>query len=128
MKNELTACLNELRNCGMALVKLADALSTQPEEPAEEAPKPKPKKMKKTARADETHEEPEEPQDEVPWEEPEKQVSLVAVRAVLSEKSRAGYTDEVKDLLAKYGADRLSAIKPEDYAALLAEAEVLGNE
>lgn len=127
MKKELTACLDELRNCGMALVNLADALSAQPEEPAEETPKPKPKKTKKAAKAEEP-ESSEESQDEAPWTEPEEPVSLVAVRAVLSEKSRAGYTDEVKDLLAKYGADRLSAINPEDYAALLAEAEVLGDD
>lgn len=127
MKNELTACLDELRNCGMALVKLADALSTQPEEPAEEATKPKPKKTKKTAKAEEP-ESSEEAQDEAPWEEPEKPVSLVAVRAVLAEKSRAGYTDEVKDLISKYGAEKLSDIAPENYAALLAEAEVLGDD
>ena len=44
-----------------------------------------------------------------------------------AEKSRAGFTAEVKAIITKHGADKLSAIKPEDYAAVLAEVEVLGN-
>lgn len=55
----------------------------------------------------------------------EKPLSLEEVRAVLAEKSRAGYTAEVKELLNKHGADKLSEINPSEYAALLADAEVL---
>ena len=55
----------------------------------------------------------------------EKQLSLEEVRAVLAEKSRAGFTAEVKALLAKYGANRLSEVAPEHYPALLKDAEVL---
>jgi len=55
----------------------------------------------------------------------EKPLTLEEVRAVLAEKSRAGHTAEVKGLLAKHGADKLSEIDPAEYAALLAEAEVL---
>ena len=58
---------------------------------------------------------------------PKKQRTLEEVRAVCAEKSRAGFTAEVKAIITKYGADKLSAIKPEEYAAVLAEAEVLGN-
>ena len=58
---------------------------------------------------------------------PKKQLTLEEVRAVCAEKSRAGFTAEVKAIITKYGADKLSAVKPEDYAAVLAEAEVLGN-
>jgi hypothetical protein len=47
------------------------------------------------------------------------------VRAVLAEKSRSGHTEEVRALLNKHGADKLSEIDPAEYAALLAEAEVL---
>ena len=54
-----------------------------------------------------------------------KAVGIEAVRAVLAEKSRDGKTREVKALLMKYDAGKLSGVKPEDYAALLAEAEVL---
>ncbi len=55
----------------------------------------------------------------------EKPLTLEEVRAVLAEKSRAGHTAEVRELLAKHGADKLSEIDPAEYAALLAEAEVL---
>lgn len=54
-------------------------------------------------------------------------VTLETVRAVCAEKSHAGFTAEVKAIITKHGADKLSAIKPEDYAAVLAEVEVLGN-
>ena len=55
----------------------------------------------------------------------EKPLTLEEVRAVLAEKSRSGYTEEVRALLNKHGADKLSEIDPAEYAALLAEAEVL---
>ena len=55
----------------------------------------------------------------------EKPLTLEEVRAVLAEKSRSGHTEEVRGLLAKHGADKLSEINPAEYAALLAEAEVL---
>ena len=53
------------------------------------------------------------------------QVTLEEVRAVLAEKSAAGHTAEVRKLLQEFGADKLSAVKPEDYAALKSKAEVL---
>ena len=46
---------------------------------------------------------------------------------VLADKSRAGHTAEVRVLLQKYGASRLSSVDPASYEALLADAEVLGN-
>lgn len=55
----------------------------------------------------------------------EKPLTLEEVRAVLAEKSRSGHTEEVRELLAKHGGDKLSEIDPAEYAALLAEAEVL---
>lgn len=55
----------------------------------------------------------------------EKPLTLEEVRAVLAEKSRSGHTEEVRGLLAKHGADKLSGIDQAEYAALLAEAEVL---
>ena len=56
-----------------------------------------------------------------------KQLSLTEVRAVLAEKSRDGFTKEVKELLIKHGADKLSEINPEKYEALLKDVEVLKN-
>lgn len=54
----------------------------------------------------------------------EPQISIEMVRAVLAEKSQEGKTREVKALLMKYDAGKLSGVKPEDYEALLKEAEV----
>lgn len=52
-------------------------------------------------------------------------VSLEQVRAVLADKSRAGKTAEVRALLIKLGAEKLSAIEPDQYPALLQAAEEL---
>lgn len=60
-------------------------------------------------------------------EEEKKSVSLEDVRAVLAEKSRRGFTEEVKEIISKHGADRLSSIDPSEYESLLSEAEVIGN-
>ena len=58
--------------------------------------------------------------------EPEKQaVTFVQLRSRLSEISRSGKTAEVKELIAKYGASKLSDIAESDYAAVLEEAEGL---
>ena len=54
-----------------------------------------------------------------------KTVSLEQVRAVLADKSQAGLTAEVRMLLEKHGAPKLSQIDPANYAALLAGAEAL---
>lgn len=58
-------------------------------------------------------------------EKREPQITIEEVRAVLAAKSQEGKTREVKALLMKYDAGKLSSIKPEDYASLLKEAEVL---
>lgn len=55
----------------------------------------------------------------------ESKISIEMVRAVLAEKSQEGKTREVKALLMKYDAGKLSGVKPEDYETLLKEAEVL---
>lgn len=54
-------------------------------------------------------------------------LTLEQVRAVLADKSRQGHTAEIRSLLQKYGATKLSQIDPANYKALLAEAEALGN-
>ena len=55
----------------------------------------------------------------------EPQLTLEQVRAVLADKSRKGHTAEIRTLLQKYGASKLSGIDPANYKALLADAEVL---
>ena len=54
-----------------------------------------------------------------------KAVTLEQVRAVLAAKSHDGFTAEVRALLEKHGASRLSEIDPANYAALLVDAEGL---
>lgn len=54
-----------------------------------------------------------------------KPVTLEQVRAALAEKSQLGFTANVRTLLEKYGAPKLSQIDPANYAALLADAEAL---
>lgn len=67
---------------------------------------------------------------EAPKEQPtpkqeEATVTFVQLRSRLSEISRSGKTAEVKELIAKYGASKLSDITESDYSAVLAEAEGL---
>ena len=52
-------------------------------------------------------------------------LTLEQVRAVLADKSRQGHTAEIRTLLQKYGASKLSGIDPVHYKALLADVEVL---
>lgn len=69
-----------------------------------------------------------EPQESVPKEQPtpDKQtVTFVELRSRLSEISRNGRTAEVKELIGRYGASKLSDIAESDYAAVLTEAEGL---
>ena len=54
-------------------------------------------------------------------------LTLEQVRAVLADKSRAGHTAAIRDLLHKYGASKLSQVDPKNYEALLRDAEVLDH-
>lgn len=97
---ELSMAVEELRRCGEALIDVADSLKTLFSGDAAEEPH----------RAD------------TPAPKP---IPLEKIRAVLAEKSVQGKRKEVRALIIRYGAERLSDIAPEHYAALLAEAEVL---
>ena len=110
--------VSDLRSLADSLQAVADAVAhggqEQPDQTTEEKPAQEPEK-RTAAKKEET-----------PVEKPEsKPLSLEQVRAALAEKSRAGHTAEVKALLIKHGADKLSDIAPAEYPALLAEAEVL---
>ena len=69
------------------------------------------------------------PDSQQPTPQPEKPMAPVItidqVRAVLAEKSGQGKTKEVKALLYKYDAGKLSGVKPEDYPVLMEEAQKL---
>ena len=106
--------VSDLRSLADSLQAVADAVAQggqeQPDQTTEERPAQEPEK--ETAAKKEEKAEP-------------KPLTLEQVRAALAEKSRAGHTAEVKALLIKHGADKLSDIDPAEYPALLAEAEVL---
>lgn len=92
-----------LRNLADVLWKIAEAIEAS-ETPESQVPAPA----------------------EAPAAEPvAKPVTLEEVRAVLAEKSHDGFTAEVRSLLEKHGASKLSEIDPSRYAALLADAEEL---
>ncbi len=95
--SELDTTIKDLRNAAAAINGIADTLA----------------EMFSTVSADEAPAAP--------------ALTLEQVRAVLADKSRAGHTAEVRVLLQKYGASRLSGVDPASYEALLADAEVLGN-
>ena len=106
--------VSDLRSLADSLQAVADAVAQggqeQPDQTTEEKPAQKPEK-KNVAK-------------QVEKAEP-KPLTLEQVRAALAEKSRAGHTAEVKALLLKHGADKLSDIDPAEYPALLVDAEVL---
>ena len=51
----------------------------------------------------------------------------VTVRKMLAKKSAEGYTDQVKELLHKFGAEKLSDVDPKDYENLYYSAEAIGR-
>ena len=55
----------------------------------------------------------------------EKKVTVEQIRAVLAEKSQDGKTVQIKELLKKYGAVKLSAVEEKNYSAMFADAEKL---
>lgn len=99
---EMDMTIKELREAAAAISSAADWLSSQFSEGQEvqgSAPAPEPAT--------------------------EKTLTLEDVRPVLADKSRAGFTDQIRDLLHKYGTDRLSKVDPKDYGALLEDVEAL---
>lgn len=62
------------------------------------------------------------PKADMPQTEP---ITIEKVRAVLADKSQSGKQPEVKALITKYGANKLTEIDPSCYEELLKEASVL---
>ena len=100
--SELELAIKDLRSAATTINEVANTLA----------------EMFSTASADETL-------DAAVSAEP--QLTLEQVRAVLADKSRMGFTAEIRALLQKYGAPKLSGIDPANYKALVADAEVLGD-
>lgn len=107
--NELDMAVTLLRDGAKALTSAADALtelfSSKPESP----PEPPTETVQQTPEAPKL----------------EKVITLEEVRAVLAEKSHSGHSADVKVLLERHGASRLSDVDPAKYPALLKEAEVI---
>ena len=98
--SEMALTIEELRKCAAVISDAANWLTEQfSGDEAQEAP--------------------------IPVKEPP--LTLEAVRAILANKSRAGYTAQIRSLLQKYGTDKLSGVAPANYKALLADAEELNN-
>ena len=66
-----------------------------------------------------------EKQESVAEVQQESPATLEGIRALMAQKTQEGKSKEIKELLQKYGAVKLSAVKPEDYPALMQEAQVL---
>lgn len=97
--DELQKLAVGLADCGKALLRMADALMEKKEEvPAAEEEK-----------------------------KPEKKLSLEDVRRVAADKARQGHTDEVRQLIQKFGADKLSGVDAAKYPALMEELEAMGH-
>lgn len=63
------------------------------------------------------------PQPETTVQTNEPELTLADIRACLAQKSVEGHTAKVQALIRKYGAEKLSQIAPENYPAMMAEAE-----
>ena len=116
--SELSQVLDEMIAYGEGMIKAANALKDIFSSTEEAPTKAETKSTKKAATA---------PEPTKTEEAPEPSYTKEDVRAVLASKSAAGYKKEVKELLEKYGAQQLKQVNPADYAAILKEAEVIGN-
>lgn len=104
---ELSQTLDQLAACGEGLIRAANALR----EILDPEPEAQPTVKEKV--------------EAVPAVEPQKKYSFTDVRKAFSAKSHAGYTEQVKALIASYGAEKLSGVKEEDYPALMADLEAI---
>lgn len=127
--SELSMMLDELITCGTKLAETAMALKEFYSSDEQEQPVPDKKtSSKKSSKKQET---PARTLDPAPQTEPVKEYSKEDVRKILAAKANEAegiYKAQVKALVQKYGnGGSLTNVKPEDYAALAAEAEVIGN-
>lgn len=60
-------------------------------------------------------------------EEKKNTISLEDLRSLLGQMSRDGMTESVKQLLKRYGADKLSNLSPDNYEAVYLDAEDIKN-
>ena len=106
--SNMTIVVEEIRKCSEALTKIAEVLSDNLEEASS---------VQETPSVQETS--------ETMATEPKKKITLEAVRAALAEKSRSGFTAEVKALIRRFGVEKLSDVDESRFAEVLAEAEAI---
>lgn len=97
---ELTKLASELETCGKVLLRIAETLQAPQDE--------------KTAESETK-------------ESVKKALTLEDVRKVAADKSRQGFTKEVRALIQKHGANNLSGVDAAHYSVLLKELEVLNH-
>lgn len=97
--NELSCCIADLKAAAAALLSVAETLTTLYSG--------------------------EEPAEEKPAPKP---ITKEEVRAELAAKTATGYGAQVRALLKRFGAAQLSAVEPDNYPALLLQAQAIGNE
>ena len=102
--SELSAELSELKRCGEILIGISETLTKMFSSDCQEEKQESANEQKENQKT---------------------VLTITDVRKVLAEKSRKGQTAKVKELLIKYGADKLSEIDPSKYADLLSDAEVI---
>lgn len=128
MKN-VDAVVAQIRASALALSGLADALEEK-EVKKDEVKKSDEVKKDEVKKSDEVKEDEVKKSEEVKEEakeenEPEKAYTFEEVRTLLTLKSREGKTEAVRAMLLSHGATTLSALKEEDYAEVMKEAEGL---
>lgn len=99
-KETLASLAAELETCGQTLLKIAEALQAK-----EKAPIPKPQKQEPASQ----------------------KFTLEEVRKVAADKSRQGFTEEVRNLIHRYKAEKLSGLDAAKYEAFLKDLEVMGH-
>ena len=103
--SRLAAAFHELAKTGTAGAETPKKKTTTKTKPAESLP----------------------PKEETALPDSKPAVSLEDVRRVLTQKSVEGHTEEVRALIERYGAKKLSDLGSECYEPLLMEAEGIGN-
>ena len=112
--DDLRKCADTLRGLADLLTETEDAGASteEPEKPVETQEAPTKESKVSTAAATPAKGKP---------------IALEDVRAVAAKIARAGGTEQVKSLIEKHGADKLSAVPPEQYGALLKELEGISD-
>ena len=144
---ELSMVLDELVTCGETLISTANALKEIFSNTADADTQPAKSSKKAPAKSKAEASTPEVNPDDYPYEITEdsdskaeapatkseakpaaKPITKEQVRGILAAKSGAGHSDEVRTLLAKFGAKQLKQVDPKDYAELIKAAEKIGTD